>query len=159
MRFLHVKWMEEDSTSRSCAGKMKIAGGKRGSRRRRRTRRLGHRRSRAESRGRKEIGRAKTSGRGLYALAAGSPDASGDHQTKTQRVFYFGRPPDDGHRTLALASGALGHAWISTGRTSLDAVGTLFLRPVSAVQQTHRTRRSAGGSGASSSAPLATFST
>ena len=39
-----------------------------------------------------------------------APDPSGDHRTKTQRVFYFGQPLDDGHRTLALAFDALGHA-------------------------------------------------
>ena len=46
---------------------------------------------------------------GLYALSAGSrdalkgaPDASGDHRTKTQRVFQNARPPDDGHRMLDL---------------------------------------------------------
>jgi len=56
-------------------------------------------------------------GRGLYAPAAGSPDAlyvapdaSGDHRTHAHRGLHFGIAPDDGHRTLALASGALGHA-------------------------------------------------
>ena len=56
-------------------------------------------------------------GRGLYAPAAGSPDAlkvapdaSGDHRTHAQRGLQIGMSPDDGHRTLALASGALGHA-------------------------------------------------
>ena len=49
-------------------------------------------------------------GRGLYAPAAGSPDASGDHRTHAQRGLRFGIAPDDGHRTLALASGASGHA-------------------------------------------------
>ena len=55
-------------------------------------------------------------GRGLYAPAAGSPDAlnvapdaSGDHRTHAQRGLQFGIAPDDGHRTLALASGASGH--------------------------------------------------
>jgi len=59
-----------------------------------------------------------TPGRGLYAPAAGSPDAlkvapdaSGDHRTHAQRGFQNGISPDDGHRTPALASGALGHAW------------------------------------------------
>ena len=58
-----------------------------------------------------------TPGRGLYAPAAGSPDAlkvapdaSGDHRTHAQRGFQNGIAPDDGHRTMALASGALGHA-------------------------------------------------
>ena len=44
---------------------------------------------------------------GLYAPVAGSPnalkgapDASGDHQTKTQGAFQIAQPPDDGHRTL-----------------------------------------------------------
>jgi len=63
------------------------------------------------------------------------------------------------HRMLALASSALGHAGLSTRRTSPDAVGTLFLRPVSAVQQTHRTGRTETASGASSGAPLGPFST
>jgi len=60
---------------------------------------------------------AKPSGRGLYAPAAGSPDAlnvapdaSGDHRTHAQRGLHFDIAPDDGHRTLALASGASGHA-------------------------------------------------
>jgi len=103
-----------------------------------------------------------TSGRGLYVLESGSPnatyvapDASGDHRTKTQRRLQIAQPPDDGHRTLALASGALGHAWLSTGRTTPDATGTLFLRPVSAVQHTHSTRRTETASGA----PLGPFST
>ena len=55
-------------------------------------------------------------GRGLYAPAAGSPDAlyvapdaSGDHRTHAQRGLHFSFAPDDGHRTLALASGASGH--------------------------------------------------
>ena len=82
----------------------------------------------------------QTPGHGLYAPAAGSPDAlyvaldaSGDHRTHAQRGFQIGIPPDDGHRTLALASGALGYAGLSTGRTSPDNAGTLFLRPVSAI--------------------------
>ena len=57
-------------------------------------------------------------GRGLYAPAAGSPDAlyvapdaSGDHLTHAQRGLHFGFAPDDGHRTLALVSGASGFAW------------------------------------------------
>ena len=57
-------------------------------------------------------------GRGLYAPAVGSPDAlyvapdaSGDHRTHAQRRMQFCITPDDGHRTLALASGASGHAW------------------------------------------------
>ena len=61
---------------------------------------------------------AKPSGRGLYAPAARSPDAlyvapdaSGDHRTHAQRGLHFGIAPDDGHRTLALASGASGYAW------------------------------------------------
>jgi len=45
-----------------------------------------------------------------------APDAFGDHRTKTQRGLQNAQPPDDGHRTLALASGALGHAWMSTRR-------------------------------------------
>jgi len=69
------------------------------------------------------------------------------------------RSPDDGHRTLSLASGALGHAWLSTGRTSPDATGTLFLRPVSAFQQAHHTGRTTAASGASSGALLSSFST
>jgi len=59
-----------------------------------------------------------TPGRVLYAPESGSPDAlkvapdaSGDHRTHAQRGIQFGISPDDGHRTLALASGALGHAW------------------------------------------------
>jgi len=103
---------------------------------------------------------------GLYAPIAGSPDglkvapdASGDHRTKTQRRLQIAQPPDDGHRTLDLASGALGHARLTTGRTSPDATETLFQRPVSAVQQTHHTGRTAGASCASSGAPLACFST
>jgi len=59
----------------------------------------------------------RSPGRGLYAPAAGSPDAlkvapdaSGDHRTHAQRGLQFGIAPDDGHRTLALASGASGHA-------------------------------------------------
>jgi len=57
-------------------------------------------------------------GHGLYAPATGSPDALkvapdafGDHRTHAQRGFQISMSPDDGHRTLALASGALGHAW------------------------------------------------
>ena len=57
-------------------------------------------------------------GRGLYAPAAGSPDAlkvapdaSSDHRTHAQRSMQKCIAPDDGHRTLDLASGALGHAW------------------------------------------------
>jgi len=88
-----------------------------------------------------------------------APDASGDYQTKTQRGLQIDRPPDNGHWMLALASGAIGHAWMSTERTSPDAAGTLLLRLVSAVQQTHRTRYSAGESGASFGAPLVPFST
>jgi len=63
------------------------------------------------------------------------------------------------HQTLALASGALGHAWLRTGRTSPDAAGTLFLRPVSANQHTHHTGRTETASGASSGAPLGAFPT
>jgi len=48
---------------------------------------------------------------------------------------------------------------VSTGRTSPDAAGTLFLRPVSAVWHTHSTGRTEAASGASSGAPLSTFST
>ena len=58
-----------------------------------------------------------TPGRGLYAPTTGSPDAlnvapdaSGDHQTHAQRGMQNGIAPDDGHRTLALASGAPGYA-------------------------------------------------
>jgi len=54
--------------------------------------------------------------RGLNAPTAGSPDAlkvapdaSGDHRTHAQRGLKFGISQDDGHRTLALASGALWH--------------------------------------------------
>jgi len=64
----------------------------------------------------KEIRPREAPGRGLYAPAAGSPDAlnvapdaSGDHRTHAQRRMQFGIAPDDGHRTLALASGASGH--------------------------------------------------
>jgi len=78
---------------------------------------------------------------------------------KKIEVFHLGMSQDDGHRTLALASGALGHAWLSTGRTSSDAVGTLFLRPVSAFLHTHRNGRTKIASGASSGAPLSHFST
>ena len=56
-------------------------------------------------------------GRGLYAPESGSldalnvaPDASGDHRTHAQRGMQIDISPDDGHRTRALASGALGHA-------------------------------------------------
>jgi len=55
-------------------------------------------------------------GHGLYAPTAGSPDAlnvapdaSGDHRTHAQRGLQIGFALDDGHRTLALASGASGH--------------------------------------------------
>jgi len=68
---------------------------------------------------RKERNRPREApGRGLYAPAAGSPDAlyvapdaSGDHQTHAQRGLHFGFAPDDGHQTLALASGASSYAW------------------------------------------------
>jgi len=123
-------------------------------------------RARARSRRRERNCRSKHPGRGLYVPAAGSPDApyvapdaSGDHRAKTHRGFQSGKPPDDGHRTLALASGALGHAWLSTGRTTPDATGTLFLRPVSAVQHTHRTGRTETTLSASSGVPLGPFST
>ena len=60
---------------------------------------------------------ARYLGRGLYAPSAGSPDAlyvapdaSGDHRTHAQRGMQNCITPDDGHRTLALASGALWHA-------------------------------------------------
>jgi len=59
----------------------------------------------------------KAPGHGLYAPAAGSPDALnvapdtfGDHRTHAQRGLQIGTAPDDGHRMLALASGASGHA-------------------------------------------------
>jgi len=126
---------------------------------------LGHGRGDSEK-GEKENCRVNHPGRGLYATTAGSPnahnvapDASGDHRTHAQRGFRIGEPPDDGHRTLALASGALGHAELSTGRTSPDVAGTLFLRPVSAILQTHDTGRTETASGASSGAPLSPFST
>jgi len=71
------------------------------------------------SRGRKRKNRPRqTRGRGLYAPESGSPDALkvaldafGDHRTHAQRGLQLGMSPDVGHRTLAVASGALGHAW------------------------------------------------
>jgi len=81
---------------------------------------LGHRRGldcgRIRER-RKRRPPTKKSRLGIYALLAGSPDAlyvaldaSGDHRTHAQRGMQIGIAPDDGHRTLALASGASGHA-------------------------------------------------
>jgi len=65
----------------------------------------------------KEKPQREAPGRGLYAPAAGSPDAinvapdaSGDHRTHAQRDMQKCIASDDGHRTLALASGASGHA-------------------------------------------------
>jgi hypothetical protein len=74
--------------------------------------------ARARLRGRKRKNSPQsTPGHRLYAPAAGSPnahyvapDASGDHRTHAQRGLQIGISPDDGHRMLALASGALGHA-------------------------------------------------
>ena len=103
-------------------------------------------------------------GCGLYAPAAGSPDAlkvapdaSGDHRTHAQRGLQkrhcTGRwAPDAGFSVRCFRS----HQ-VSTGRTAPDAEGTLFQRPVSAVWHTHRTGRSEAASGASSGAPLSTF--
>ena len=78
---------------------------------------LGHRRRSGEIAEGKEQPPVKHPGRRLYAPAAVSPDAlkvapdaSGDHRTHAQRGLHFGIAPDDGHRTLALASGASGHA-------------------------------------------------
>ena len=79
--------------------------------------------------------------RGLYAPAAGSPDA-----------LYVA--PDAGLSVRCFRS----HQ-VSTGRTTPDAAGTLFLRPVHAIWYTHRTGRSEAASGASSGAPLSTFPT
>jgi len=69
-------------------------------------------------RGKERSAPKSTPGRGLNAPAAGSPDAlkvapdaSGDHRTHVQRGFANGMSPDDDHRTLDLASGALEHAW------------------------------------------------
>ena len=91
-------------------GSIEVAGG---------IRRRGLRRVRARARLREEREKpsARSPGRGLYAPAAGSPDAlkvapdaSGDHRTHAQRGLQIGTAPDYGHRTLALASGAPGHA-------------------------------------------------
>jgi len=78
---------------------------------------LGHGRRSGEIEEGKEKLLAKPPGRGLYAPAVGSrdalkvaPDASGDHRTHAQRGMQIGTAPDDGHRTLVLASGASGHA-------------------------------------------------
>jgi len=75
-------------------------------------------RARAENGRRKRNRLREAPRRGLYAPAAGSSDAhyvaldaSGDHRTHAQRGFQNSIAPDDGRRTLALASGALGHAW------------------------------------------------
>ena len=50
----------------------------------------------------------QTEGSGLYALIVEAPDApkwssdaSGAHQTKTQRGLKFARASNDGHQTLA----------------------------------------------------------
>ena len=96
-------------------------------------------------------------GRGLYAPAAGSPDAlkvapdaSGDHRTHAQRGFQNCGPPDSCAKRYAKLH--ITRRWppdagfsvrcprarvVSTGRTSPDAAGILFLRPVSAVWHTH----------------------
>ena len=81
---------------------------------------LGHRGgglARARSGERRKERPRDTPRRGLYAPGVGSPDAlyvapdaSGDHRTHAQRGMQIGIAPDDGHRMLALASGALGHA-------------------------------------------------
>ena len=117
-------------------------------------------RARAESaaRGEKEETVPKpTPGRGLYAPTAGSPDAlhvapdaSGDHRTHAQRGMQFGIAPDAGFSVRCFRS-----RQVSTGCTSPDAAGTLFLRPVSAVWHSQRTGRTETASGA----PLSTFST
>ena len=69
----------------------------------------------AENKRRKETAARHTRARALSART-GSPDAfyvapdvSGDHRTHAQRRMDFGIAPDDGHRTLALASGASDH--------------------------------------------------
>ena len=79
---------------------------------------LGEGRGSARSKKEEKKTAARSPGRRLYAPTAGSPDAlkvapdaSGDHRTHAQRGLHFGFAPDDGHRTLALASGASGFGW------------------------------------------------
>ena len=124
-------------------------------------RRLGHRGERRRNGERNETAPKTTPGRGLYPPETGSPDAlnvapdaSGDHRTHAQRGFQNCGPPDAGLSVRCPRA-----RLVSTGRSSPDDAGTLFLRSVSAIRQTHRTGRTETASGAASGAPLSPFST
>ena len=98
---------------------------------------------------------ARYPGRGLYAPSAGSPDAlkvAPDSCAERYAKLHHTRrwPPDAGFSVRCPMA-----RQVSTGRTSPDAAGTLFLRPVSAVWHSQRTGRIKTASGA----PLSTFST
>ena len=82
---------------------------------------------------------------GLYAPATGSPDglkvapnASGDHRTKTQRVFQFDQPPDDGLSVRCLRARLTDHRTHLTGRygDTVPASGECCL-----ADSPHRTHR------------------
>ena len=140
----------ERAARRICAWREKPRG-----RRRRRTStaaaisaRLEHGRRRQRA-GKEDTVSKSTPGHGLNAPSVGSPDvlkvapdAFGDHRTHAQRDMQNCIAPDDGHRTLALASGALEqpgeHQTHLTGscRDTVPASGECSL-----ALTTHRTHR------------------
>ena len=71
---------------------------------------LGHGKARAKSAEEEENSRTKPLGAGFKRPPQGHRTLLMWHQTHAQRGLQFGIAPDDGHRTLALASGASSHA-------------------------------------------------
>ena len=102
---------------------------------------LGHGRGRESKRN----CRATAPGRGLYASAAGSPDApyeapdaSGDHRTKTQRGFQTSRPPDAGLSVRCPRARLAEHRTHITGRNSDTVPASGECCPAHSPHRTHR---------------------